>query len=112
MTDWNRCGRKAGEFGALSSLGAACGGGLCSQWPDAINVAAHSWFAPELGCSQLCSCGAPDSAIPNRNKKMQPSAKTRLQPVFPRKRSMCPQFAPDEQIFKSNFGCLPDAGRI
>jgi hypothetical protein len=42
MTDWNRCGRNAGEFGAFSSFGASCDGALCSQLPAAINVAAHS----------------------------------------------------------------------
>ena len=34
---------------------------------------------------------------------MQPSAKTRTQPASPRKRNMRPEFAPGEQIFKSNF---------
>jgi len=42
ITDWKRCGRNAGEFGAFSSLGAGCGGALCSQLPAAIKVAAHS----------------------------------------------------------------------
>ena len=56
MTDWNRCGRKAGEFGAFSSFGAPCGGALCSQLPDARIVAAHSCWEDGL-CSFSCSCG-------------------------------------------------------
>ena len=56
MTDCNRCGRKAGEFGAFSSFGAPWGAALCSQFPDARIVAAHSCWE-EVLCSFSCNCG-------------------------------------------------------
>ena len=66
MTGWKRCGRNAGEFGAFSSFGAPCGGALCSQFPDARIVAAHSWRGPVL-CSFSCNCG--ELAMVNAAKK-------------------------------------------
>ena len=66
MTRWKRCDKNAGEFGAFSSLGAACGGALCSQFPDARIVAAHSCRGPVL-CSFSCNCG--ELAMVNAAKK-------------------------------------------
>ena len=56
MTGWKRCGRNAGEFGAFSSFGAPGGGALCSQFPDARIVAAHSCWGAGL-CSFSCNWG-------------------------------------------------------
>jgi len=66
MTGWKRCGRNAGEFGASSSFGALWGGALCSQFPDARIVAAHTCWADVL-CSFSCNCG--ELAIVNAAKK-------------------------------------------
>ena len=56
MNGWKRCGRNAGKFGAFSGLGTTCGGALCSQFPDARIVAAHSCWEDVL-CSFSCNCG-------------------------------------------------------
>jgi hypothetical protein len=66
MTDWNRCGRNAGEFGAFSSFGAPCDVALCSQFPDARIVAAHSCWGDVL-CSFSCNWG--ELAMVNAAKK-------------------------------------------
>ena len=66
MTRWKRCGRKAGEFGALSRVGVPCGGALCSQFPEARIVAAHSCWEDCL-CSFSCNCG--ELAMVNAAKK-------------------------------------------
>jgi len=66
MTGWKRCRRNAGEFGAFSSFGAPCGGALCSQFPDARIVAAHSCWDDGL-CSFSCNRG--ELARVNATKK-------------------------------------------
>ena len=66
MTGWKRCGKNAGKFGAFSSFGAPCGGALCSQFPDARIVAAHSCWEDVL-CSFSCNCG--ELAMVNAAKK-------------------------------------------
>ena len=74
MTGWKRCGRNAGELGAFSSLGALCGGALCSQFPDARIVAAHSCWEDVL-CSFSCNWGelARVNATKKANKTLIPT---------------------------------------
>jgi len=74
ITNWKRFGKKAGEFGAFSSFGTSWGDAVCSQLPDAIMVAAHSWCGPVL-CSFSCNCG--ELAMVNAVKK----AMTMLMPM-------------------------------
>jgi len=71
MTGWKRCGKNAGKFGAFSSFGAPCGGALCSQFPDARIVAAHSCWEDVL-CSFSCSCGELAMVSAAKNAAMIP----------------------------------------